>query len=67
MPIDKNRASLTYNTAKWAAELEYDQLPQHIVQAAKYCFLDTVGVALAGSKTQSVLKVNEYVADNSGR
>lgn len=67
MSIDKTKASLTYNTAKWAAELEYDQLPQDIVQAAKYCFLDTIGVALAGSKTQPVLKVNKYVADNSGR
>ena len=59
MPIDKNRASLTYNTAKWAAELEYDQLPQNVVQTAKYCFLDTIGVALAGSQTQPVLRVNE--------
>ncbi len=67
MLIDKTRASLTYNTAKWAAELEYDQLPQNVIQAAKYCFLDTIGVALAGSKTQPVLKVNEYVADNSSR
>jgi 2-methylcitrate dehydratase PrpD len=58
--------SLTYNTAKWAAELEYDQLPQEIVQAAKYCFLDTVGVALAGSQAQPVLKVMEYVEGNSG-
>ena len=65
MPTDKNQTGLTCNTAKWAAELEYEHLPQKVVQIAKYCFLDTIGVALAGSQAQSALKVKEYAADNS--
>jgi len=66
MTIENNKSSPTYNTARWAAELEYDQLPQNVIQAAKYCFLDTIGVALAGSQTQPVLKVRKYVENSPG-
>ncbi|WP_299980837.1 MmgE/PrpD family protein [Desulfobacula sp.] len=65
MPTKNSQASPTYNVAKWAAKLEYDDLPQKVVQVAKYCFLDTIGVALAGLQAQSVLKVKGYANDNS--
>ena len=67
MATKNSTAGLTYNTAKWAAELKYDLLPQKTVQAAKYCFLDTIGVALAGSQTLPVLKVKKYLTENSSK
>jgi 2-methylcitrate dehydratase PrpD len=37
--------------AEWAAGLRYDAIPPEVLQAARDCLVDTLGVALSGSRT----------------
>lgn len=38
----------TERLASWAANLQYSDIPQHVVQKTKDFFLDTLGCAIAG-------------------
>jgi 2-methylcitrate dehydratase PrpD len=56
----------TARLARQAAELRFEDLPDDVVLAAKQCFLDTVGVAIAASSepvTAIVRAVSEVDAD----
>lgn len=45
--------SIADRLAVFIANLEYDALPKAVVEQAKRCLLDTIGVALAGSWTDT--------------
>jgi len=47
--------SLTAKLASFIVGLEYKSLPSEVVQKAKHCLMDTLGAALAGSKSQEAL------------
>jgi 2-methylcitrate dehydratase PrpD len=44
--------SLTGKLAAFITGLKYSSLPPEVIQKAKHCLMDTLGAALAGSKTQ---------------
>ncbi|MEM1509993.1 MAG: MmgE/PrpD family protein [Sulfolobales archaeon] len=46
------RANLVEWLARFIYEVKYEDLPSEVVEKAKTCFLDYVGVALAGSQTE---------------
>ncbi|MBI5969308.1 MAG: MmgE/PrpD family protein [Deltaproteobacteria bacterium] len=47
--------SLTGNLAKFIVSLNYKNLPEEVILKAKHCLMDTIGAALAGSKTPEAL------------
>lgn len=47
--------SLTRKLAEFIVNLNYKSLPEEIAQKAKLCLLDTLGAALAGSKTPEAI------------
>lgn len=49
--------------AEWAAGLDYRAIPEPVRQAARDCVVDTLGVALAGSRSR-VGEVARAAADN---
>jgi 2-methylcitrate dehydratase PrpD len=44
--------SLTGKLISFIVSLNYNHLPPEVIQKAKHCLMDTLGAALAGSKTQ---------------
>lgn len=46
-----SRLSIAKILAEFATNLEYNDLPKSVVEQAKRCLLDTIGVTLAGSRT----------------
>lgn len=53
--------SLARNLARKVVELGFDSLPGDVVRRAKEAFLDTIGVTLAGCRTDSADILNDYV------
>jgi 2-methylcitrate dehydratase PrpD len=47
--------SLTGKLASFITGLKYQSLPPEVIQKAKHCLMDTLGAALAGSKTQEAV------------
>lgn len=45
-------ASAVAQLARWAAGLRYEAIPPEVLNVARDCLIDTVGVALAGSRTR---------------
>ena len=68
MKETKRIESITANTARWIAGLDSRRLPGDVAQTAKYCLLDTLGVALAGVRAPAAVKVRKYALNslNSG-
>ncbi len=55
--------SLTGKLASFITGLKYQSLPSEVIQKAKHCLMDTLGAALAGSKTQEAV-LAKRVAQN---
>lgn len=47
--------SLTGKLAAFLVDLNYNSLPPEVIRKAKLCLMDTLGAALAGSKTKEAL------------
>lgn len=62
----EGKATLTSRLASFAASTKYEDLPPDVVAMAKNCFLDNVGVALAGSQEASVQMMLEVLKSNGG-
>lgn len=62
---------LVAQLAKFIHDVKYENLPNNVVERAKTCFLDYVGVALAGYQTElgkiivSVMKELEGVSEST--
>ena len=52
--------------ARWAAALEYKAIPVEVLRIARNCLIDTIGVALAGSRTAVAGKVGVVAAATYG-
>lgn len=58
--------SVTAAIAHRAREYRFDELPPDVVQVAKHCLLDWVGVAIAGSTEQVSALVRAEVLEEGG-
>lgn len=58
--------SFTAEIAKRSVALRYEDLPTDIVEWAKQCILDYVGVTLAGSRERTATLVLDEIVDVSG-
>lgn len=52
---------ITSNLTDFTVYTEYDQLPDNVIEKAKLCFADFLGVALRGSKTKSGSAVKSLI------
>lgn len=55
----------THSIARWIFNVGYHDFSEDVKQSAKRCILDTIGVALAGSKTDVSNIIREYVLHES--
>ncbi|HML05401.1 MAG TPA: MmgE/PrpD family protein [Methanobacterium sp.] len=55
---------ITKNFADFIVDTNYNDLPENVIEKAKLCFLDFLGVTLRGSKTKSAHAVNEIINEN---
>ncbi|MGF7119409.1 MmgE/PrpD family protein [Methanobacterium oryzae] len=51
--------------ADFIESTEYEKLPPKVIDQAKLCFLDFLGVTLRGSKTKSAYAVNKIIKENN--
>ena len=56
----------TEAVARFLVQTSYDQLPPEAVEAARRAFLDTLGVALAGSGQEAGRLVEALAAEGGG-
>jgi 2-methylcitrate dehydratase PrpD len=57
----------TKKLAQKIVALKYQDLPREVIQKAKEAFLDTIGVTLAGTQSDSSDILNAYVEEVGGR
>jgi 2-methylcitrate dehydratase PrpD len=57
----------TRKLAEEIQKLNYENLPKEVIQRAKEAILDTIGVTLAGSKSDSADILNDFVEGIGGR
>jgi len=57
----------TEEIAGFVTGTSYHQIPQEALARAKWCILDCLGVALAGSKESAGTIISEYVKDLGGK
>jgi len=57
--------TVTSRLGEFLSRLEYEELPQQVIEAAKSCILDTLGCILSGGSFDPVPKlVDEFCSDN---
>ena len=54
---------ITQDLAKYCSELEYRQLPEEGVDRVKYLFLDFIGVAIRGARSESSKSMYRFVRE----
>lgn len=59
--------SYTVELAHFCSELSFGQLPKAVIEKAKMCVLDTIGVMAAASTTEPGRKIVEFVKSMGGR
>jgi len=59
-------SSLARRLAEFVEYIEYNDLPSEVVMQAKRCLLDTIGVVLAGSKTETGLIFSLFFKELGG-
>ena len=57
---------ITEKLARVVVDTDYDKLPEEVILKAKQCFIDFLGVALAGSKIHSSMVVKNIFRNGSG-
>ncbi len=55
---------ITKKFADFIVDIDYNDLPEEVIEKAKLCFLDFLGVTFRGSKTKSALAVNKIIVKN---
>ena len=56
---------ITEKFADFILSTKYEDLPQKVIDQAKLCFLDFLGVTLRGSKTKSAFAVNKVIKEDN--
>jgi 2-methylcitrate dehydratase PrpD len=57
---------ITEKLARIVVDTDYDKLPEEVISRAKQCFIDFLGVALAGSKIPSSIAVKNLFRSSEG-
>ena len=57
---------ITEKLASIIVDIDYDKLPEEVILKAKQCFIDFLGVALAGSKIPSSKAVKKIFSNGTG-
>lgn len=57
----------TENVAEFIAGISYERIPEQAVKIAKRCIIDTLGVALAGSRESEGEIITEFCKESGGR
>jgi 2-methylcitrate dehydratase PrpD len=57
------KMGITKELATYAARLKFKEIPEEVVDRAKYFFLDFIGVACRGSKVDSTRAMYRFIAD----
>jgi 2-methylcitrate dehydratase PrpD len=58
---------VTRKIAEVARSYRYEDLPVEVITMAKYCFLDWLGVTLAGSQEDATAILRAYLLEEGGR
>ena len=58
-----NAASLTAHVAEFIRKVRYEDLPASVVECSKKAILDTLGVALAGAKSEGSEIIQRHIAE----
>lgn len=61
------RSPVTRQIARWVAEVPHENLPTEALEKAQQGLLDTIGVALAGSRHDASVRIGAVVDDLGGR
>ena len=67
MRVTKSEAPVSAQLADFVAALQRRDIPEHVQQDAGWRLVDTVGVALAGSRMDFAGAVRDVVAESGGR
>jgi aconitate decarboxylase len=62
MAATSSQDTRTDHLVKWAVELKYSDIPDHVVQRTKDFFLDTLGCAIAGRSHPAVSAMVHFAA-----
>lgn len=62
MTTVSNEETRTDRLVKWAVDLKYSDIPDHVVQRTKDFFLDTLGCAIAGRNHPAVSAMVRFAA-----
>jgi len=58
--------SIADSLANYLTDLQFDDLPKNVVEKAKMCLIDTIGVTLAGSRTETGRMIISLVKEWGG-
>jgi len=58
------RLMITEKFAEFIVSIQYEDLPEKVIDQAKLCLLDFLSVTLRGSKTESAKVVNHIIKEN---
>jgi len=59
--------TLAWQIAEFVAHVDYEQLPAEVIDKAKQCVLDTMGVAVYGSRFEAARITRALVTDMGGK
>lgn len=60
-------STVSEKIAEWVQATNYNNIPEEVLDIAKRCILDFVGVTLAGSREQTARIVRQYVNEVNGK
>ena len=53
--------NISEHLGRWAANLSFEELPDDVIDIARHCVIDTIGVCVAGSKLPVSIAMREHV------
>ena len=60
-------STVSEKIAEWVQITNYNCIPEEVLDIAKRCILDFVGVALAGSREETARIVRQYLNEVNGK
>ncbi len=64
--VSKGSKSIARRLGAWVADLSLEQVPEEALHIARRCIVDTISVAVAGSRTLVAERLREHVAAQYG-
>src|SRR6266481_9295650 len=67
MPLSRPKTSITREIAQTGHDYQYDMLPAGVATMAKHCFLDWLGVTIAGAQDASAALLRAVLAEEGAK